>query len=115
MQRVFIELPGFIKEWTRLELTAQDMSLFQDWLLPNPKTGDLVKGTNGIRKVRWAHQGKGKRGGVRVFYLDLEKSGRLYFLAVIAKNESENFTKAQLDVLRQMVSILKRDKNEKFI
>ena len=49
--------------WTEDERTA-----FVNWIAVNPLAGDVIPGSNGCRKVRWARSGMGKRGGVRVVY-----------------------------------------------
>ena len=48
--------------------TDDERAAFVDFIAANPKAGDLVPDTGGIRKVRWGRQGSGKRGGVRVIY-----------------------------------------------
>jgi len=49
-------------------------------LAAHAKTGDLISGTGGIRKIRWSAQGKGKSGGVRVIYYYYNKSIPLFFI-----------------------------------
>ena len=64
---VFIETSLF----TRLlpsYLSDDDYSGLQSYLLQKPDAGRLVRGSGGVRKVRWAPSGKGKSGGIRVIY-----------------------------------------------
>ena len=62
---VFIETPLFTRQVQEL-LSDEGYSAFQWYLALNPKAGDLIQGTGGLRKVRWSAAGSGKRGGVRV-------------------------------------------------
>ena len=62
---VFIETSVFTKQVTEL-LSDDDYVFLQTHLAENPTAGDVIQGTGGLRKMRWAAMGKGKRGGVRV-------------------------------------------------
>jgi len=64
---VFIETPTFTKTITGL-LTDDEYRLLQNELAQNPEEGDLIPGGGGVRKIRFAAQGKGKRGGARLIY-----------------------------------------------
>jgi mRNA-degrading endonuclease RelE of RelBE toxin-antitoxin system len=64
---------------------------FIDWIAVNPNAGDVIPGAEGARKVRWSIAGKGKRGGVRVIYFNVNENEVLLF-AVYAKSEKENMT-----------------------
>ena len=61
---VFVEFPNFTKQVTGL-LDDEDYRRLQAALIANPDLGDLIRGTGGLRKVRWSAKGRGKRGGVR--------------------------------------------------
>ncbi|HKW54313.1 MAG TPA: type II toxin-antitoxin system RelE/ParE family toxin [Stellaceae bacterium] len=58
-----------------------------DYLAYNPTAGDLVRGTGGVRKLRWALEGRGKRGGARVIYFYHSADLPLFALTAYAKNE----------------------------
>jgi hypothetical protein len=64
----FIETSVFTKLITTI-LSDNDYSLLQDDIAKNPQTGDLIPGGGGIRKLRFALPGKGKRGGARLIYI----------------------------------------------
>jgi hypothetical protein len=64
-----------------------EKSAFIDYIARNPKAGDVVPGTGGIRKVRWAASGRGKRGGARVIYYFYDETVPLFLLTVYAKAE----------------------------
>ena len=75
-------------------------------LLNDPRAGATVAGTGGIRKLRVALPGRGKRGSARVAYLYLEVRGRVYFLLAYAKAEQVDLSAADKKVLRTLVTEL---------
>jgi mRNA-degrading endonuclease RelE of RelBE toxin-antitoxin system len=72
-------------------------------LASRPSVGDIIPGTGGLRKVRWAGKGRGKRGGCRVIYFWDVASSRLLMLFAFSKNERVDLTAAQKKALRQIV------------
>jgi hypothetical protein len=68
-------------------------------LIENPDTGDLIPGSGGVRKLRWAFAGRGKRGGLRIIYYAQTRQGRIWMLTLYAKNVTENIS---ANVLRQI-------------
>ena len=61
MNRTFIEVPSFTKKWESLGLTDKDLQQLQNELLKDPKVGDVIKGTGGLRKIRIPMDYSGKR------------------------------------------------------
>ena len=61
-------------------------------LVANPEAGDLVRGSGGLRKLRWRVAGRGKRGGIRVIYYLRSQQGQMWMLTLYAKNEEENIS-----------------------
>jgi hypothetical protein len=68
-----------------------------------PSAGALIKGSGGLRKIRWAIEGRGKRGGVRVIYYWAVKQERLLMLFIYSKNERGDLSPDQLKTLRKIV------------
>jgi len=62
-----------------------------------------MKGTGGCRKIRWAKDGSGKSGGIRVIYYWITEDHQIYMLLAFAKNEQENLTAEQRKVLQKLV------------
>lgn len=58
-------------------------------LLQHPESGDVIRGSGGVRKIRWAAQGKGKSGGIRVIYYWKASDDEIWMLTVYAKSEQE--------------------------
>lgn len=73
------------KHWNTDELDE-----FITYIAGNPEAGDIVAKTGGLRKVRWAAQGRGKRGGARVIYFFRSEAMPLFLLDFYAKNEKSN-------------------------
>ena len=65
--QTIVELPEFLRKSQDLLTNEEKLSLI-NYLAAHPQAGDLMQGTGGIRKLRWAAQGRGKSGGVRVIY-----------------------------------------------
>jgi hypothetical protein len=77
-----------------------------NYLAAFPKAGDLMRGTGGVRKLRWRRGGSGKSGGVRVIYYVHSELMPLYLLTVFAKNERANLSRAERNELAQLVEAL---------
>ena len=65
-----------------------------------PKLGDVIQGTGGLRKIRVAYKGKGKRGGARVIYYFLDDKRRFYLLTIYGKNEMSDLNVDQKKQLK---------------
>jgi len=89
--RTVVELPTFQKHAARL-WTDDERMAFIDWIAANPDAGDVVPGTPGVRKVRWARAGSGKSGGVRVIYFNQTQLQEIWLLAVYAKSDRANMS-----------------------
>ena len=99
---VIVEVRGFTARICDL-LPDEDYRLFQLELVRNPHAGRVIPGTGGLRKLRWAASGRGKRGGARVIYFWHPKSQHLLMLFVYPKNERSDPTATQKRVLRKSV------------
>lgn len=111
MNRTFIEVPTFTKKWQSLGLSDDTLKNLQEELLNNPKVGDVIQGTGGIRKIRipMENKNKGKRGGARVIYVDIELKEVIYFINVYTKNEKDDLTDDERKAFKTIVNILKEE------
>lgn len=75
--------------------------------------GDIIPETGGLRKLRWASGGEGKRGGIRVVYLYIDDEAPLYLLAVYKKNELENMSGPMKKACKKLVETLKKETKRK--
>ena len=84
------------------------------FLAYNPTAGDVIKGTGGVRKIRWARKGRGKSGGFRVIYFFYSLEIPLFALTIFAKNEKSNITHLEKNFLRELTAeLVSRYKGEK--
>ena len=85
----FIETTLFTK-YVYTYLTDDEYLGLQSYLLQFPESGKVVPGSGGVRKLRWAMSGTGKRGGVRVIYYFKKQDGEIWLLTIYGKSETEN-------------------------
>jgi hypothetical protein len=97
----FIELPIFSR-YAADYFSDDELAQLQIALSKNPKQGDVVQGTQGVRKLRWSRPGSGKRGGVRILYYVQDSQGRIWLLTVYAKSAQENIATSTLNALREL-------------
>jgi len=83
---------------------------FINFIAENPEAGDVIPDTGGVRKVRWATAGSGKRGGARVVYVYHDPGRPLYLLMVYAKARQEDMTPDEKRLVRQLAATLKGSK-----
>ena len=82
----FIETTIFTKLLPRY-LSDNEYRAFQWYLLKTPDAGDIVRGSGGVRKIRWAQDGKGKRGSIRIMYYWKKSDEEIWLLTIFSKNE----------------------------
>jgi hypothetical protein len=85
----------------------QAQEVWNDSEPQNPKEGDLIPETGGVRKIRWIRPGSGKRGGARVIYFYHNADHPLYLLMVYAKARQENLSPEEKKTVRRLAAILK--------
>lgn len=102
------EFPSFQSQvGVCIQLDEKD-ELFE-FLAKNPMAGDEIKGTGGIRKLRWSGQGKGKRCGLRVIYYFYNESAPIFLLTVYGKGVQVNLTPKQKIQLTALSKQLKSE------
>ena len=104
VKAVFVELPAF--ERHRAEYLDDDaFRKLQSLLMLHPEAGDLIPGTGGLRKLRFADErrGKGKRGGLRVIYYWWDAGSQCWLFTVYDKDEMADLTPAQRKALKEMI------------
>ena len=97
----FIETPIFTAEIQSL-LDDDEYRALQIALLLRPEQGQVIKGSGGLRKVRWKVKGRGKRGGIRVIYYWDERQEVIYMLLAYKKTVRDDLTPAQLKILSRI-------------
>lgn len=95
-------MPAFTRRVTTL-LDDDDYHQFQLAILRKPTIGRVIRGTGGLRKVRWSGRGKGKRGGARIIYYWAKSEEEILMLFIYGKDEQDDLTPEQRRQLRQIV------------
>ena len=108
MNRTFIEVPMFTKKWHELGLTDDDLRLLQEELLKNPKSGAVMQGTGGLRKLRFAFPGRGKSGSCRVLYIDFVIDESIYFIFAYLKSEMDNLSREERNNIKKLIEQIER-------
>jgi mRNA-degrading endonuclease RelE of RelBE toxin-antitoxin system len=98
----FVETPVFTATLQR-HLDDERYRRLQIALMLRPEQGPVIRGSGGLRKVRWATAGSGKRGGLRVIYYWAPAERAFYMLYAYSKTEQGDLTLAQTGVLGRLV------------
>jgi hypothetical protein len=99
---------GTFEEQARKLLGDAGFEYLLEFLAKRPKAGRVIQGAGGLRKVRMAQPGKGKRGSTRVIYYFQNESKPILLLLIYAKADQENLTSAQKHVLKKYVDVIIR-------
>ena len=81
-------------------MTADELTAFQDFIARNLRAGDMIRGTGGLRKIRWQSQGSGKSSGARIIYYFHSEDIPLFLVTVYRKADKGSLTKAERNELR---------------
>lgn len=100
-----VETPEFLSVARRL-FSEDERALLVDFLAYNPTAGDIIRGTGGVRKLRWALPGRGKSGGARVVYYHHNRTVPLFALSAYAKRDRSDLTQADRNDFRRLTKLL---------
>jgi hypothetical protein len=100
----FFESPAFTR-YVSSYLTDDEYREMQGRLATAPEAGDMIPGTGGFRKLRWADpkRGKGQRGGLRVIYYYFPGERQIWFITLYGKNEASDLTPKQKQALKSAI------------
>jgi mRNA-degrading endonuclease RelE of RelBE toxin-antitoxin system len=98
----FVETPAFTAA-IRRHLDDEQYRQLQIALMLRPEQGPVMQGSGGLRKVRWATTGAGKRGGLRVIYYWAPRDQACYMVYAYTKSEQGDLTPAQMRQLSRVV------------
>ena len=101
---IFIEDRDFQKRCRGL-LDDDELFILMEWLAINPDAGKIIPGSGGLRKLRWAAKGHGKRGGARVIYFWWMADDKILLLDIYTKGQKENLAADEIKKLRRKVII----------
>lgn len=106
------ETPTFTRQCAKIFSDDEKRELI-DYLANNPLEGDEIPGTGGVRKIRFAASGRGKRGGARVIYYFLDDDFPLYALLAYPKNARTDMTPDEKKQVSAFVELLKASRRRK--
>ena len=98
----FIETSFYTKYITSL-LSDDEYKNLQNFLVEHPQSGKVIKGSGGLRKLRWDSKNKGKSSGIRNIYYYYENEHTIYMIYVYEKSKKDDLSKKELDLLKQII------------
>jgi hypothetical protein len=100
-----VETAEFLKRAARLMPDSERAEVVA-YVGANPEAGEIIPETGGVRKIRWAREGMGKRGGARVIYYYHSERLPVFLLSAYAKNQKANLSKAECHAMKRLVPLM---------
>lgn len=102
----FVEAPAFTRHVYQY-LSEEAYRRLQNHLALAPESGDMIPGTGGFRKIRWADtwRGKGRRGGLRVIYYHFAQEQQIWLMTLYDKNEAQDLTPREKHALKEAIEL----------
>ena len=107
--RMFFSSNEFDKQWERMGLGDDDMRRLENQIADNPELGAVISGTGGLRKMRFAFEGRGKSGSSRVLYVDFVIHECIYLIYAYPKNEKDNISPSEREMFRKIIEQTKKE------
>lgn len=98
----FIETPTFTRLIGKL-MDDDEYAKLQLALVRRPDWGKVIQGSGGLRKLRWAGSGRGKRGGLRIIYYWYTTDDQIWLLLLYPKSEQEDLSYGEVQQLKRLV------------
>lgn len=109
MKREFVYVPHFEKKWSSLNLNDESLRLLENYIMENPDAADVMQGTGGLRKLRWALPYSGKSGGIRILYVDFVCFEKIYMIDLFSKGQKSNLSPAERNAVKQVIQQLEKE------
>jgi hypothetical protein len=111
MNLTFLYLPGFVNEWKKLRLTAEDLVALERAIFNSRDVAPVVAGTRGLRKLRFAPPSlrRGKRGATRVGFAFFRKRSAIIVATIYAKNDAADLSPAQRSQISRLLESIEQD------
>ncbi|MDC7239070.1 MAG: type II toxin-antitoxin system RelE/ParE family toxin [Spirochaetales bacterium] len=106
-------MPTFEKQWADAHLSEDDLKDLEVYLCENPNAGDMIVGTGGLRKLRWAISGSGKSGSIRTLYVDFATFEQIHMIACFRKSNKENLSKSEKNQIKSLINEIKSNLRKK--
>ena len=98
-----------LKRLKKLGASSDDIIAMEDAIAQAPETGVVIRGTNGLRKIRFGYGGRGKSGGGRTIYYVMLDDEAVYLLVAYAKVDKEDITSDEKRLFRTLIDELNHD------
>ncbi len=105
---LFVETSAFTKHISA-HLSDDSYAALQAFLAERPSAGTIIRGSGGLRKIRWRSKGRGKRGGIRIIYYWRAPESRIYLLTVYGKGVRGDLTAAERASWRRVVKEIEHE------
>jgi hypothetical protein len=102
------ELPQFVRDSEAAGLSEEERTAMIDAIAANPTQGDIIRGSGGLRKVRFRGRGRGKSGAYRVITAHFGGELPVYLVALLSKGERDNFAAAEIAGFRKLTNEIAR-------
>jgi mRNA-degrading endonuclease RelE of RelBE toxin-antitoxin system len=102
-----VETQSFIKIAEKL-MSARERTALIETIARNPEAGSVIPKTGGVRKLRFAQEGKGKSGSYRVIYYYYDEKNPVLLFTVFGKNQKINLSESEKNELYQIVQEIKK-------
>jgi hypothetical protein len=101
----FIQLRHFERKWRAARLNDEDLQALEQMIMERPEAGDVMRGTGGLRKARFAPPSwhRGKSGALRVCYAVYHQYGLVFLVTLFGKNEQANLSDAECQATKQLL------------
>ena len=107
--REFIYAKRFDKSFDKLGLTDDDLIRIENIIIDNPSAGDVIEGTGGLRKVRYALPHQGKSSGTRVLYVDFAYYEIVYMIDIYIKKEKDNLSDNEKTEIKKVLKVIENN------
>ncbi len=94
-------------------LPEADRRAMEAAIIADPGASPVIRGTGGLRKLRWAGSGRGKRGGIRTIYYRHAGPDAIYLLTAYAKADREDLRPADRKVFTRLVAAIKKEERNR--
>lgn len=112
--RTFIQTKVFERQWRDLGLNDEDLRRLEIEIMCHPESAPIMTGTGGLRKMRFAYEGRGKSGSTRVCYVDFVVYQTVYLITAYPKNKKANLNTSEKNDVKKIITAIEKQLREKF-
>ena len=109
MAQAFIETNIFSKCWSELGLDDESLRAMQSYIVKNPSAGKVIKGTGGLRKLRWNLSDTGKSGGIRALYVHFIQHEKIFLINCYGKSKKDTITDKEKAIYKALIDAIKEE------